>query len=169
MKYLVTSLLSIIATSLFFNFGYASTHENSEQVDESRNYVGGYFNFRNWEIAVGPGLDSYTKGSSLLVGNKANPIHLMVNDDDDGNIKYFQLRGKLISPNGHSACDMDQIKASFDMDQIKASFQAGNQINRIVVYDGDVATRKLSHIVVLERDEKGSWKFTQRKETDCID
>lgn len=160
MKYLVTSLLSIIATSLFFNFGYASTHENSEQVDENRNYVGGYFNFRNWEIKVGPGLDSYTKGSSLLLSNKANPINLMVNDDDDGNIKYFLLRGKLISPNGHSACDMDQIKASF---------QAGSQINRIVVYDGDVATRKLSHIVVLERDEKGSWKFTQRKETDCID
>ena len=165
-KYLLPSCLSILAASLFFTFSYADQKINIDdipqvqsKIDDKANYVDGYFNYKNWKIIIGDSLKNYETGSTLIITNKNNPLSIMIKDNDIGQIEHLSLSGKLISDIGHSLCDMDKIDS-----QLKIN----NHIDTLILYDGDPNTRKLTHIVLLER-RNGKWNISQRKKINCID
>lgn len=165
-KYFFANVLSVLVTLPFFTVSYADQKikmddipQIKNEIDDKANYVDGYFNYRNWKITIGDSFKNYETGSTLIIGNKNNPLSVMIKDNDIGQIESLLLSGKLISDKGHSLCDMDKIDSKLKIN---------NHIDSLILYDGDPNTRKLTHIVLLERIN-GKWNISQRKKIDCID
>ena len=65
-----------------------------------------------------------------------------------------------INKNKHTLCDMDKLRLFFN---------EHNEINKLIIYDGDAITRKLNTAIVLQREIDGKWSIIDRKIVKCID
>lgn len=167
-KYIIVSMLSSLITYFFiglYNYDKTQSVINNQLnkksiIDDYGNYIDGQFDYKNWKIRVGDGLKNYQSGSTLTIANQQNPISLMITDNDQGEIESFYLVGKLINNNKHTLCDMDKIRLFFNKN---------NEINKLIIYDGDEITRKLDTAIVLQREIDGKWNIINRKIVECID
>ena len=167
-KYVIISVFSSLLTGFFIGL---YNHDETEYmindqinkkttIDDYGNYVDGQFDYKNWKIRVGESLKDYQYGSTLTISHQQNPMSLMIKDDDQGKIESFYLVGKLINKNKHTLCDMDKLRLFFN---------EHNEINKLIIYDGDAITRKLNTAIVLQREIDGKWSISDRKIVKCID
>lgn len=163
MKYIFTSILSILATILFFNFVSAAPKSptpdtlssNKGVVDERGIYLDSHFNYKNWQVAVSETLEQYKTGSNLLVTNSQNSFTMLVKDNDDGHIEGISVSSK--DKKGQMSCNVNRVWIGFD----------GEAVKHIVIHDGIPSTRRPTHKITLKK-QNDKWEIVERTVAECI-
>ncbi|KPN71800.1 hypothetical protein [Neisseria sp. 83E34] len=164
MKYIFTSILSILATVLFFNFVSAApknftadilSSNKEAAVDERGIYLDSHLNYKNWQVAVSETLEQYKTGSNLLITNSQNPFAMLVKDNDAGHIEGVLISDK--DKKGQILCNTNRVWVGFD----------GDVVDEVVIYDGVPSTKKPTYEVTLKK-QNGKWEFVERTIAECI-